>query len=167
MVIYGAMATVIACLLCRLNNYFMKYLKLILVLGFILMLRQVSQCQDYIRYNYLGTAYQPLEGLLISKRKVKDTSLFLVRVIVSAEDYLRFQDTVLAYLPKNNQKWKNDFGCFVITLNSKGRTKNYFLSNPRISIQYFRNILSFARSTNWNEKLNIVLQSYLTRIQDH
>jgi len=148
-----------------LNDNFMHYMKLFLVLSLLLAVSEVSICQDYVRIDYLGPIHKPLQSLLVSKEQIVDTSLFLTPIILNKENYLKLRDTILAYMPRDHQEGKQSFGCFSITIKSEARIRKYFLSKQEISIRYFRQILAFTKVANLSDELNYIIQTYLSAIR--
>lgn len=123
-----------------------------------------AKSQEFVKIDYLGTIYKPIETLVVSKVKIVDTALFITYVTLDEEKYSRFKDTILTYLPKNYKRGDSEFGCFMVTLNTNGKNRSYFIPNKRISVRYFRKVLPALKYAKFSNELTDVIQMYLTRI---
>jgi hypothetical protein len=144
----------------------MTYKKLFLLLVLLSALYSTSRSQEFVKIDYLGTIYKPIETLMVSKVKIADTALFTRHIILNEGDCSRFEDTILTHLPKYYQRGKSDFGSFMITINTKAKTKNYFLPKKEVSVRYFRKVLIAVKDAKFSNELSDVIQIYLTRIGD-
>lgn len=124
----------------------------------------VARSQEFVKIDYLGTIYKPIETLVVSKVKIVDTALFTTYVTLDEEKYSRFKDTILAYLPKNYRRGDSEFGCFMVTVKVGDKIRSYFLPTKNISVQYFRKELSALKYAGFGNELTGVVQMYLTRI---
>jgi hypothetical protein len=138
--------------------------KLFLLLVLLSTLYCTSRSQEFVKIEYLGAIYKPIETLIISKAKIVDTTIFTKNIILNEENYSRFKDTILTHLQKNYQRGKNDFGCFMITIGTKEKSRHYFLPKKEISVRYFRRILIAVKDAKFGDELSDFIRMYLTRI---
>jgi hypothetical protein len=117
--------------------------------------------------------YKPFNTIIVSKAKIIDSGTdvkkniskdFAVNIILGVDKYDSVRDTVLRFLPDDNQHEVKDFGCFQIKVKTKDQIKFYYLSNLERSKEYFRKFLGFLKKENINSELYDEIQDYLQRI---
>jgi hypothetical protein len=111
--------------------------------------------------------YKPFNRIIVSKAKIIDSGIVIIPVInivLDVDKYNLVRDTVLGYLPEENQHEVIEFGCFQIKVKTKDQIKFYYLSSLERSKEYFQRFLVFLKKENINSELYDEIQDYLQRI---
>jgi hypothetical protein len=142
----------------------MYYKRYLLILGLLIAIPSLLKCQDYIRLQNIGPIRKPFVTIEVSKIKIVDSIYFYCNIILDVDKYNSVKHKILAFLPEDNQKIVNDLGCFRISIRTKDKVQNYYLSSMDISVRFFRRFLKFLRKDNIDADLIEEIQTYLKRI---